>query len=75
AGVRAVERLVAAGLSPVWIDEAADGGGRIYQRPPAPLNRDPKTLYGFEAAKASALHAALDRLKPLADWRPGTLVW
>ncbi|MBN8942566.1 MAG: FAD-dependent oxidoreductase [Rhizobiales bacterium] len=75
AGVRAVERLVAAGLSPVWIDEAADGGGRIYQRPPLPLKRDPKVLYGFEAAKASALHAALDRLKPLADWRPETLVW
>uniref|UniRef100_UPI001952EB23 hypothetical protein n=1 Tax=Stenotrophomonas maltophilia TaxID=40324 RepID=UPI001952EB23 len=35
----------------------------------------PKMLYGFEAAKASALHAALDRLRPLTDWRPETLVW
>jgi NADPH-dependent 2,4-dienoyl-CoA reductase/sulfur reductase-like enzyme len=75
AGVRAVERLVAAGLTPVWIDEAPDGGGRIYQRPPPPLQRDPRVLYGFEAAKASALHAALDALKPRTDWRPETLVW
>ncbi|MDB5370622.1 MAG: BFD-like (2Fe-2S)-binding protein [Roseomonas sp.] len=75
AGVRAVEVLLGAGIRPVWIDEAADGGGRIYQRPPAPLQRDPKALYGFEAARASDLHAALDAAKPRADWRPDTLVW
>lgn len=75
AGVKAVEKLVEAGLAPTWIDEAADGGGRIYQRPPAPLGRDPRTLYGFEAGKAYALHATLDRLKPQVDWRPATLVW
>ena len=75
AGVRAVERLVAAGLSPVWIDEAPDGGGRIYQRPPAALARDARTLYGFEAKRATALHDTLDALKPRCDWRPETLVW
>ena len=75
AGVRAVERLVAAGIAPVWIDEAPDGGGRIYQRPPAALRRDARMLYGFEAKRASALHAALDALKPRCDWRPDTLVW
>ncbi|MBR0669648.1 FAD-dependent oxidoreductase [Neoroseomonas soli] len=75
AGVRAVERLVAAGLSPVWIDEAPDGGGRIYQRPPPGVNRDARTLYGFEARRATALHTALDALKPRSDWRPETLVW
>ena len=75
AGVRAVERLVAAGLSPVWIDEAPDGGGRIYQRPPAALARDARTLYGFEAKRATAIHETLDALKPRCDWRPETLVW
>ncbi len=75
AGVRAVEALVAAGLTPVWIDEAPDGGGRIYQRPPPGLLRDPGKLYGFEAGPATALHAALDALKPRTDWRPETLVW
>ena len=75
AGVRAVEVLVAAGHRPVWIDEAPDGGGRIYQRPPTALTRDPRQLYGFEAERAQALHATLDSLKPRADWRPGTLVW
>ncbi|HWT08499.1 MAG TPA: FAD-dependent oxidoreductase [Roseomonas sp.] len=74
-GVRAVERLVAAGLSPVWIDEAPDGGGRIYQRPPAGLARDARTLYGFEAKRATALHDTLDALKSRCDWRPDTLVW
>jgi NADPH-dependent 2,4-dienoyl-CoA reductase/sulfur reductase-like enzyme len=75
AGVRAVEVLLGAGLRPVWIDEAMDGGGRIYQRPPAGLRRDAKALYGFEAARATALHAALDAAKPRVDWRPDTLVW
>jgi NADPH-dependent 2,4-dienoyl-CoA reductase/sulfur reductase-like enzyme len=75
AGVRAVERLVAAGIAPVWIDEAPDGGGRIYQRPPPGLARDARRLYGFEAKRATALHAALDALKPRCDWRPETLVW
>ena len=75
AGVRAVERLVAAGLSPVWIDEAPDGGGRIYQRPPSALARDARTLYGFEAKRATAIHDTLDALKPRCDWRPETLVW
>jgi NADPH-dependent 2,4-dienoyl-CoA reductase/sulfur reductase-like enzyme len=75
AGIRAVEVLVAAGLCPVWIDEAAEGGGRIYQRPPAPLRRDAKALYGFEASPAKSLHAAFDALRPQVDWRPETLVW
>ncbi|MDO9499459.1 FAD-dependent oxidoreductase [Falsiroseomonas sp.] len=75
AGVRAVEQLVRAGLRPVWIDEAPDGGGRIYQRPPPGFSRTPKALYGWEGARAAALHATLDALKPQADWRPETLVW
>ncbi|MGK7864773.1 FAD-dependent oxidoreductase [Falsiroseomonas sp. E2-1-a4] len=75
AGVRAVEQLLRAGLRPVWIDEAPDGGGRIYQRPPPGFIRTPKALYGWEGARAAALHATLDALKPQVDWRPETLVW
>jgi NADPH-dependent 2,4-dienoyl-CoA reductase/sulfur reductase-like enzyme len=75
AGVRAVEQLVRGGLAPVWLEEAPDGGGRIYQRPPAGFARDHSALYGADARRAKALHAALEALKPRADWRPDTLVW
>lgn len=75
AGVRAVEQLVRAGIVPVWLDEAPDGGGRIYQRPPQGFHRDHAALYGADAGRARALHAALEALKPRADWRPETLVW
>ncbi len=75
AGIRAVERLVAAGLRPAWIDEAPDGGGRIYQRPPAGFRRSAAELYGADARRAAAVHAALEALKPRTDWRPETLVW
>ena len=75
AGVRAVQRLVAAGQRPVWIDEAPDGGGRVFQKPPPGFSRDATALYGADAARATALHAALEALKPQTDWRPDTLVW
>lgn len=75
AGVRAVETLVKAGLRPVWIEEAPDGGGRIYQKPPPGFTRTPEELYGDDAPRARALHAALEAMKPRADWRPNTLVW
>jgi NADPH-dependent 2,4-dienoyl-CoA reductase/sulfur reductase-like enzyme len=75
AGVRAVEQLVRAGITPTWIEEAQDGGGRIYQRPPAGFTRSHRALYGADATRAKALHAALDALKPRTDWRPDTLVW
>ncbi len=75
AGVRAVEQLVRAGLTPIWLNEAPDGGGRIYQRPPAGFQRGHRALYGFEAWRARALHDTLDALKPHTDWRPETLVW
>jgi len=75
AGIRAVEQLLRAGLTPIWIDESPDGGGRIYQRPPAPLDRSARTLYGFEARKASRIHDDFEHFSHLADWRPATLVW
>ena len=62
AGVRAAQSLVAAGLTPVVIDEGARAGGQIYRRPPTTFTRPPQALYGAEAAKALALHATFDAL-------------
>jgi len=75
AGIRAAARLVEAGLRPIVVDEAADRGGQIYRRQPANFGRAARQLYGFEAAKATALHAAFDRLRPRIDYRPDTLAW
>ncbi|MDA9406145.1 MULTISPECIES: NAD(P)/FAD-dependent oxidoreductase [unclassified Bradyrhizobium] len=75
AGTRAAEVLVGAGLRPVVIDEGLENGGRIYQRQPAGFRRAAYTLYGFEAAKARAIHDVFDRLRPSIDFRPRTLAW
>jgi NADPH-dependent 2,4-dienoyl-CoA reductase/sulfur reductase-like enzyme len=75
AGTRAAEVLVGAGLHPIVIDEAPDSGGRIYQRQPAGFHRSARALYGFEAAKAQALHDIFDQLRPSIEFRPGTLAW
>ncbi len=75
AGTRAAEVLAGAGLRPVVIDEAADNGGRIYQRPSAGFRRPARALYGFEAAKAWAVHRTFDRLRPAIEFRPRTLAW
>lgn len=75
AGLRAAERLVAAGLRPVLVEEGARDGGQIYRRQPPGFTRPPDALYGSEAAKATALHAAAEALRPQVEWRPETLVW
>jgi hydrogen cyanide synthase HcnB len=75
AGVRAAQALVAHGLRPVLIDEAGRAGGQIYRRPPANFQRSPKTLYGFEAPRATAVHAALEAVQDRIDYRPDSLVW
>ncbi|MEQ5842068.1 NAD(P)/FAD-dependent oxidoreductase [Paraburkholderia acidicola] len=77
AGVRAAQTLVAAGLSPVVIDENARWGGQIYRQPPvgAAFVRSKATLYGFEARKADALHKTMPALLPQLDYRPDTLAW
>lgn len=75
AGLRAAATLVAAGLRPVIIDEAERAGGQIYRQPPRGAERDPATLYGFEAAKAAALHRIGATLHETADYRPRTLAW
>lgn len=75
AGTRAAERLVQAGLRPVVIDENERQGGQIYRRQPENFNRSPEKLYGTEAARARALHADFEALRPHIDYRPGTTVW
>ncbi|OTP76676.1 NAD(P)/FAD-dependent oxidoreductase [Caballeronia sordidicola] len=77
AGVRAAETLVAAGLRPVVIDEAARAGGQIYRQPPADAGfaRAKSALYGMEARKADAVHSTMANLMSKLDYRPDTLVW
>ncbi len=75
AGIRAAQTLVAHGVRPVLLDEAARGGGQIYRRQPANFKRSAVKLYGFEARKANALHQTLDNLREQLDYRPDTLVW
>ncbi len=75
AGTRAAELLVARGLKPVVVDEAPANGGQIYRRQPAGFQRPAKLRYGFEAAKAQALHQSFDNLRDRVDYRPDTGVW
>ncbi|WP_053154659.1 NAD(P)/FAD-dependent oxidoreductase [Pseudomonas sp. Pf153] len=75
AGIRAAETLVAHGVFPVLLDEAARAGGQIYRRQPANFKRSPTRLYGFEAHKATAIHQTADALRGQLDYRPDTLVW
>ncbi len=75
AGIRAAQALAAHGLRPVIVDEGATCGGQIYRQQPAHFRRTGKTLYGFEAPRARAVHAAMADLEPKVDYRPRTLVW
>ena len=77
AGARAAECLVRHGLRPTVIDEQPRSGGQIYRRPPVAtgFTRAAKDLYGFESAKASALHQAFDAILGSIDYRPDTLAW
>ncbi|WP_434610669.1 FAD-dependent oxidoreductase [Pseudomonas sp. D2-30] len=75
AGIRAAQTLVAHGIYPILLDEAARGGGQIYRRQPVNFSRSARKLYGFEATKANAIHQTLDALREQLDYRPDTLVW
>lgn len=75
AGVRAAALLAANGMQTIVVDEAARGGGQVYRRPPDGFTRSPAVLYGFEAAKAQALHDCFDDLVGAIDYRPETLIW
>ncbi|MGZ5131385.1 MAG: FAD-dependent oxidoreductase [Caldimonas sp.] len=75
AGMRAAERLVAAGERPVVIDEAERFGGQIYRQPPEAMQRERRDLYGFEAGRAAAVLDRFDSIRAQLDYRPNTLVW
>jgi len=75
AGTRAAETLVRHGERPIVIDDQPNSGGQIYRRQPPGFLRSAKSLYGFEAAKATDLHQTFDNLKAKIDYRPGTFVW
>jgi len=75
AGTRAAELLAARGLKPVVVDEASASGGQIYRRQPVGFRRSAKLRYGFEAAKAEALHQSFDNFRDRMDYRPNTGVW
>ena len=75
AGIRAAQTLVRHGLRPVLLDEASKAGGQIYRQPPDGFRRSGKSLYGFEAARAESVHAAMRAIQDGVDYRPETLVW
>lgn len=75
AGIRAAQALVAQGLRPIILDEAARAGGQIYRQPPQGFQRPKSALYGFEHRKADAVHRAMADVMPQVDYRPGSLVW
>ncbi|MGH6720386.1 MAG: NAD(P)/FAD-dependent oxidoreductase, partial [Alphaproteobacteria bacterium] len=75
AGLRAAATLAAAGVPAVVIDEQARAGGQIYRRPPAGFRRPGRALYGFDAARARALHGLADELATKVDYRAETLAW
>ncbi|MDA0230822.1 MAG: FAD/NAD(P)-binding oxidoreductase [Proteobacteria bacterium] len=75
AGTRAAEILVRQGLRPIVVDDAPASGGQVYRRQPPGFRRSAKLRYGFEAAKAEALHATFDALRERVDYRPETSVW
>ena len=75
AGIRAAEAVVNAGIYPIMVDESPQSGGQIYRRQPLQFTRSAKSLYGFDAGKASQLHAKFDSLRKQIDYRPATLAW
>jgi len=75
AGIRAAQTLVAAGLRPLVVDEAAACGGQIYRQRLVPDGRSTKALYGSEAAKATALHRDFAALAGKIDYWPRALLW
>jgi NADPH-dependent 2,4-dienoyl-CoA reductase/sulfur reductase-like enzyme len=75
AGIRAAEVLGRHGLRVVLVDESPKAGGQIYRQPPDAFDRAYARRYGFERAKARALHRTADRLRHSVDYRASTLAW
>jgi NADPH-dependent 2,4-dienoyl-CoA reductase/sulfur reductase-like enzyme len=57
------------------IDEGQYAGGQIYRRQPPNFARPLAALYGADAGKAHALHAAFDAVRERLDYRAETLAW
>lgn len=75
AGIRAAERLVKAGLSPVVIDENRRPGGQIYRQQPQGFVRSSKARYGFEARRADNVHQTFDTILDSIDYRANSTAW
>lgn len=75
AGLSAARRLVAAGLRPVVVEEAAHPGGQGTRRLAPQVARHRASLFGVAASGIKACERAEDHVLAQCDFRPGTLVW
>lgn len=75
AGIAAAATLVAHGVRPVLIDEAARPGGQVYRRPAEAIGLDMARLLGTGYARFRRFHDEADRVAGAADFRPRSLVW
>lgn len=75
AGIRAAERLISRGLSPIIIDEGQRPGGQAYRMPSADLALDMDSLLGSEATKYDRLHETFGKVRKSADYRSRTTAW
>jgi NADPH-dependent 2,4-dienoyl-CoA reductase/sulfur reductase-like enzyme len=75
AGISAAELLVANGIRPTLIDEAATAGGQIYRRPAPHINLDMGRLLGRDNVNYESFHARADNLLPRVNYRPRTTAW
>jgi NADPH-dependent 2,4-dienoyl-CoA reductase/sulfur reductase-like enzyme len=75
AGIAAAELLVANGIRPTLIDEAADAGGQIYRRPAPHIDLDMRRLLGRDNINYESFHARAGNLLPRIDYRPRTTAW
>jgi NADPH-dependent 2,4-dienoyl-CoA reductase/sulfur reductase-like enzyme len=75
AGIAAASTLVAHGLRPTVIDEAAQAGGQVYRRPEPHIALDMSVVLGSEVRNYERFHATFRRLQDRIDYRPGTTAW
>ena len=75
AGLSAAGTLVAYGIQPIIVDEAARPGGQAFRTPAPGLDLDMARLLGSEYTKFQRFHASAERLREAADYRPRTLAW
>ncbi len=73
AGIAAAGVLAQHGVRPVLLDENATPGGQVWRRLRDEAALD--TLLGGEAAHYRRIHAQFAALRPVIEYRPGTLAW